>query len=49
MFGFYLFLATFPSSPLAPSSHEMRYNPFLGPVQLKIPKDKDMEGKKYGR
>jgi hypothetical protein len=33
--GFYLFPATTPYGPLAPSSHEMRYNPFLGSMNPK--------------
>jgi hypothetical protein len=42
------------SGPLAPSSHEMRYNPFLGSMNPKTQKmrkwmGRKMEGGKYGR
>jgi hypothetical protein len=32
--------------PLAPSSHEMRYNPFLGSMNLRNPKDEETGGNK---
>jgi hypothetical protein len=37
------------SGPLAPSSHEMRYKPFLGSMNPENPKDEEMEGKKCGK
>jgi len=34
--------------PLAPSSHEMSYKPFLGSMNPKIQKDEEMEENKCG-
>jgi hypothetical protein len=36
------------SGPLAPSSHEMRYNPFLGSMNPK-PKNEETKGKRCGK
>jgi hypothetical protein len=54
MFGFYLSPATFPFGLLAPSSHEIRYNPFFGQYtrkskNIRKQKERRMKGDKYDR